>query len=50
MGPLCKWGEEEEPIKYQNNNKDTEKLGQTGFSGFMVTTDPDEQDPIIKQE
>ena len=28
---------EEEPIKYQNNNKDTEKLGKTGFSGFRVT-------------
>ena len=28
---------EEEPIKYPNNNKDTEKLGKTGFSGFMVT-------------
>lgn len=28
---------EEEPIKYPKNNKDTEKLGKTGFSGFMVT-------------
>ena len=28
---------EEEPIKYQNNNKYTEKLGKTGFSGFRVT-------------
>lgn len=39
----------EKPIKHQNSNKDTEKLGMTGISGFMVTMAPGEQeDPILK--
>lgn len=39
------------PLSTKNSNKDTEKLGKTEFSGFMVTVAPDEhEDPILKQE
>lgn len=38
-------------LSTKNSNKDTEKLGKTEFSGFMVTVSPDEhEDPILKQE
>lgn len=36
------------PLSTKNSNKDTEKLGKTEFSGFMVTVAPDEhEDPIL---